>query len=207
MKKIFFDLDGTLIDSKKRLYVLFCDLTQQNKLSFDEYWDLKKAKVCHSSILKDYFGFSELLIKNFNDEWLGLIENSKYLDLDALFSYTEDVLRKLSKNHELFIVTARQDNEALTQQLRKLKIINYFKQILVTEAKKTKVELLQEYFNDLSTNDILVGDTGMDVSAARELGIISVAVLSGFRNREVLLNYNPDYIENDIQSIIDISNN
>ena len=43
--KIFFDLDGTLINSKMRLYSLFQELVSASNLSFDEYWNLKKKKL------------------------------------------------------------------------------------------------------------------------------------------------------------------
>ena len=34
---IFFDLDGTLLDSKERLYYLFQHLVPECKFSFEEY--------------------------------------------------------------------------------------------------------------------------------------------------------------------------
>ena len=42
--KIFFDLDGTLIDSKLRMYNLFQELVPQSNLTFVEYWEYKKNK-------------------------------------------------------------------------------------------------------------------------------------------------------------------
>ena len=49
--KIIFDLDGTLICSKKRLHRLFLDLAGVTNLKFKSYWDLKhqgKKKRRHS---------------------------------------------------------------------------------------------------------------------------------------------------------------
>jgi len=40
----------------------------------------------------------------------------------------------------------------------------------------------------------MIGDTGKDVATARELGMISIAVLSGFLNKQSLLKYKPDHL-------------
>ena len=50
---LFFDLDGTLLNSRKRLYTLFQDLIPESKLSIDEYWDLKRDKIDHKTILME----------------------------------------------------------------------------------------------------------------------------------------------------------
>ena len=50
-------------------------------------------------------------------------------------------------------------------------------------------------------NDLFVGDTGIDINTAKLINIKSIAVLSGFRNKSILEQYNPDYIENDIKTI------
>ena len=44
---IFFDLDGTLIDSKLRLYSLFQKLVPESILTYDEYWKYKMNKISH----------------------------------------------------------------------------------------------------------------------------------------------------------------
>lgn len=41
MKKILWDLDGTLIDPNQRLYSLFCELTGNRSISYAAYWGLK----------------------------------------------------------------------------------------------------------------------------------------------------------------------
>ena len=55
--KIFFDLDGTLINSKIRLYSLFQELVPVSNFSFDEYWDFKQNKINHATILRKKFNF------------------------------------------------------------------------------------------------------------------------------------------------------
>jgi phosphoglycolate phosphatase len=72
--KIIFDLDGTLICSKKRLYRLFIDLTEAVNFEFKSYWNLKHQGKRNEDILRDQLGFSELEIENFLKNWMIKIE-------------------------------------------------------------------------------------------------------------------------------------
>ena len=200
--KIFFDLDGTLINSKMRLYRLFCDITSQNIFNFDEYWELKQAKNGHRFLTIKYLGYTETDFIEFERKWFSLIETEKYLNYDEPFDFTKNVLAKLkSQKFELYILTSRQFKEITLKQLFNLGLFPFFEKILITCGSKSKFDLVKESGILLSYNDILVGDTGVDIDTAKALNIRSVAVLSGFRNREVLEEYSPDFIENDIRFI------
>ena len=199
---IFFDLDGTLLDSRARLFRLFCDLTKQSIFKFDEYWNLKKAKIDHRQILSKYLNYSEDQIFFFEIEWQKYIESDEYLKFDKVFPYTENVLSNLkNRGVILHLITARQNKQALNKQLSQLQISEYFTNIFVTESIKSKAQLILESKVKLSMNDLFVGDTGIDINTAKLINIKSIAVLSGFRNKSILEQYNPDYIENDIKTI------
>lgn len=45
---------------------------------------------------------------------------------------------------------------------------------------------------------VVIGDTAQDVSCARALGAVAVAVLTGFTSREALAATNPDYLLDDL---------
>ncbi len=200
---IFFDLDGTLLDSKQRLYRLFCDLTKQTILCFDEYWELKKSMNDHRYILSEYFNYSSSEIIEFEEKWMSLIETKEYLLYDTPFVFTSDVLRNLqNQGCDLYLITARQNKQYTIQQLEQFGIESYFVKMLVTEFKKPKFELIIESGIKLVETDLYVGDTGQDIEIAKLMGIRSMGVLSGFRNRTSLLRYKPDYIENDIQGVL-----
>ncbi|MBX9888360.1 MAG: HAD family hydrolase [Flavobacteriaceae bacterium] len=201
--KIFFDLDGTLLDSRKRLFTLFCDLTQQTSVDFETYWELKRSKIGHAEILERHLSYSNSQLIEFEREWFRLIEDNKYLDLDTPFAFTQKVLEQLKGKHQLYVVTARQSKAGAVQQLEKANIRSYFEDIFVTERVKTKSELIFEAFGTLSPADFVVGDTGVDIQTAKELGCKSLAVLSGFRNREIISTYQPDYIGDTITTILE----
>ena len=54
MRKIFWDLDGTILDIRQRLYRLFCELTD-TQIGFGKYWQLKEAGYNQAKMLS-YIG-------------------------------------------------------------------------------------------------------------------------------------------------------
>ena len=199
---LFFDLDGTLVDSRDRLYQLFCDLSGQNELTYEQYWILKRSMHDHEYILVNYLGYDKLRVEKFNADWLTLIETPRYLSMDRPFPFTKFVLQELAeRGHFLYLMTARQSKEQVFKQLNEYGLREYFLDVFVTETIKTKARLIQGAGLKLFAGDVCIGDTGEDVRTAKLLGVKSLAILSGFRDQATLLTYGPDYIEDDIQSI------
>lgn len=190
---IFFDLDGTLIDSRQRLYQLFQHLVPQSNLSFDAYWEMKRNKIGHGEILRQYFYYTEDSIKDFQEKWMKRIELPEWLEKDIPFDGVSNFLKKVSQSHTLYIVTARQFREEVIKQVKKFGWSDYFKGILVTEQKVEKFDLIKTVEN-ISEEDWLVTDTGKDINTGKKLGIRTAGVLSGFLNRDSLLEYKPDII-------------
>jgi phosphoglycolate phosphatase len=67
----------------------------------------------------------------------------------------------------------------------------------VTQQRKEKFDLINDEVL-ISKQDWFVGDTGKDIQTGKKLGIKTAAVLSGFLNKEKLMEYEPDVIERDV---------
>lgn len=196
----FLDLDGTVIDSRKRLYTLFRKLVPQAEYSMDDYWTLKKEKIGHEEILRKHFLFSEADFADFNRTWHHEIEKPEWLALDTPIAGVKSYLESLrNRNLRLFLVTARQSEKNTLQQLADLELHDLFDGIWVTRQMIDKTDLIRERAgSSLSPSDWVVGDTGKDIQTGKTLGIRTAAVLSGFLSRASLEPYSPDEIVDDI---------
>jgi len=197
--KIIFDLDGTLIDSKERLYSLFQHLVPASDLTFEAYWNYKRNKIDHRKILETRYLFSEQDIISFQKKWMDMIELPRWLAFDKAFKGVTAYLMELKKQHDLYLVTARQFETSVLMQLTDFGWIGIFTKVLVTQQKTEKIDLINNAI-DINSSDWFVGDTGKDIETGNTLGMQTAAVLSGFLNKEKLVEYNPDLI---INSVID----
>lgn len=202
MANIFFDYDGTLINSQKRMYTLFCELCCENKFTYEEYWEIKRQKINQKEFLKKYFDYPDEKIAEFKKKWMEEIENENRLCQDTPVENIGNLIKNLSEKHKLYIVTNRQSKEFTVQQLKNFGWFDFFDKILVTEQKKTKTELIKENVI-VSEKDIFIGDTGEDILTAKELKIKSIAVTYGILNKEAIEYYKPDLI---IQEVKDFDN-
>ena len=197
---IVFDLDGTLIDSRLRLYRLFQHLAPDSLLSYEQYWAFKQNKISNETILSSELGRDIDQIARFVAQWMTLIESPPYLGIDSNFAGIHGTLAGLQQQADLYVCTARQLRQPVLDQLASLNLLQFFKQVLVTELKHSKESLIAAQVAGLSSRDWLVGDTGKDIQVGKLLNMKTCAVLSGFLSRESLQSYDPDLI---LDSVID----
>ena len=190
---LIFDLDGTLIDSRLRLYRLFQDIVPASKLTYEGYWAFKQDKVSNEAILAKKFGFDAATIERFVVNWMKRIEAPELLALDTNFPGMHKALEVLRKQADLHVCTARQTREPVLDQLERMGLLTYFNNIMVTEQSWGKEDLIAT-LPRLGSQDWIIGVTGRDIQVGKLLGLKTCAVLSGFRNRKNLLHYKPDLI-------------
>ena len=189
-----FDLDGTLIDSRLRLYRLFQHLVPDSQFSYEQYWALKQKKISNEVILSSMLGKEQDQVMRFVAQWMALIESPSYLALDKNFVGIHAALTRFQQQADLYVCTARQLRQPVLDQLASLDILQFFKRVLVTEQKHSKETLIAAYVANLSSQDWMVGDTGNDIQVGKLLNMKTCAVLSGFVSRVSLEDYNPDLI-------------
>ncbi|HEY6435173.1 MAG TPA: HAD family hydrolase [Ignavibacteriaceae bacterium] len=192
---IFFDLDGTLLESKSRVFQLFTDLTSQHTINFDEYWKLKKSGLDNNRILLNNLSFSEDAIKDFWVKWFEKIESEAYLNFDVVFPNSIEVLLELKESgFAMHIVTARKNQVNTLRQIERSFPADLFSSIHVTKTSGAKREAILSIKSNPNSFDVMVGDTDYDIQTGRSLGIKTIAVLSGFRSEEILKSAKPDVI-------------
>jgi|694.fasta_scaffold01109_13 phosphoglycolate phosphatase len=191
MKESFFfiDLDGTLIDSKYRVYKLFIDLTKSS-ISFEDYWKIKETGKTNHDVLNHLQVNADAELPTFNKDWFKLIEARTYLSIDVLLPKSMEALEKLAQFGKLILVTSRQSKENTHWQLQELGVSRFFHDIIVTEHKKVKPLALADWIqvnkDGISHSSFMIGDTEEDLQASVQNNLKAIGVLTGFRSEAFL---------------------
>ena len=191
VKQLFFfiDLDGTLIDSRFRVYKLFIDLSDSS-ISFDDYWKIKQTGKTNHDVLNQLQISKNEVLHAFKEDWFKLIETKQYLSFDELITKSTVALEKLNQLGMLVLVTSRQSKENTLWQLHELGISGFFHDVIVTEHKKTKPLALADWLkasnHEVADTSFMIGDTEEDLKAGMENKVKTVGVLTGFRSEAFL---------------------
>lgn len=196
----FFDLDGTLLDIRKKFYALHCDCLSElgvEPLSRDKYWSLKQNGTKEEEILR-LLNQTELH-PLYNSHRIERIEDEKYLALDEVWPGIEEELLELKFKANIAIVTLRRNRTNLHNQLKNTGLDIIFENIFnpnmdqfYQSGSETKVNLVRKAFNRRMFTGWFIGDTEVDILAGKTLGMKTCAVGFGLRKQEILKLLHPD---------------
>jgi len=208
----FFDLDGTLIDIKDKVYqahVNACLKNNQLPLQKETYWELKRNKINEEKIVN----FSPDIFKKYNEFRIMNLEDEATLELDSVFPGVKGLLKKLNnQNNILFLITRRKHSDRLKKELKKLHLIKYFQYILTLFPKKNKeningkmmiIQSKENIYKDYKEK-IIIGDTEDEIECGKMLSFKTVSVTNGMRNLKILKGFNPDYLFDSVKDLIKI---
>lgn len=183
---VAFDLDGTLLDSRKRHKIVLDDILKKYNIELDtsDLIEFKRNGKNNVNFLISK-GLNEAKAKEIQQKWIENIENEEYLKLDILYSDTFEVLEQYSKDNDLILVTARNNKDGLQKQVRDLGIEKYFSTIKVVVPGKNVAHEKAQVLRDYSAI-LFIGDTLSDAQAARLTGIDFKFHENGFHAREVI---------------------
>lgn len=192
-KRIAFDLDGTLLDSRKRHQVVMDYVLSERNISLDTS-DLVSYKSAGENNLSwlQHKGVEKGLAREINDRWIELIEQEKFLVEDDLYPDAKEILDTLSKDNSLILLTARNNREGVMKQIERLGIKQYFDEICVVETSKQTPLLKSKILSEKNINEFH-GDTESDMEAAFHSGCQFYATTRGFRSINFWNNLNVDY--------------
>jgi phosphoglycolate phosphatase-like HAD superfamily hydrolase len=197
--EIVVDLDGPILDVARRHFKVYSDIATElgcARLSFEAYWAQKRLPLGLKRIL-------ELTVPRppyeaFTHRWLQEIERDIYLDIDTL---QPGALRTLDRwndsGHKVVLATMRQDAEALDRQLLALGLRSRFRAVVVCDRLAGaigKAESVAVAIGDAPADSYWIGDTEVDVTAARRRGSIAWALSCGLRAAAFLKTQRPDHL-------------
>ena len=192
---IFFDLDGTLVDSSIGIHNAFTHTFKELGVPSP---DAKTIRGFMGPPLES--SFATCLPKELISEAVQIYRSYykvKGIHEAQLFPQILDLLQELSKNYPFYITTTK--NTPTAQDMTKnLGIYHFFDGIYGSSPKAPhKADVIRQALqtHQLAPEQaIIIGDTKFDMLGAQETGIQKLAVTWGFGDKADLLNYHPDYI-------------
>ena len=205
-KNLFFDLDGTLVNSQEGIFNSIKYAVEKMNLSMPDINILKKfiGPPPHYAF-KKYFSIddntTEESIKKYREYY-----KSKGIFECELYPGMINMLKLLSEKYDLYVTTSKPLPLA-TEVLKKLNIDIYFKEIAgppfdgLTVTKMHVVMGIIEKYNLNKNECVLIGDTRFDGEGAQLSDIDFIGVTYGFGTIEELNEFKPIALLKDTQEI------
>lgn len=197
------DLDGPILDVSERYYFVYRTVMEgygARWLGKDEYWELKRRKVPLEEILRKTS--AGLAVTAFRERRLQLIEEKEALENDIVFPDAYGALRCLRERHRVVLVTLRHSREQLDWELERLRLASCFAVVLCSGAHDgiwtDKVKLIECDDGPRAHDSAVIGDTEVDILAAKHLRLRSIAVTRGIRCGSFLEALHPDFLVEDL---------
>jgi len=211
---LIFDLDGTLINSVPDLATsINFMLNKLNRKTFSEDEIHKWVGNGATALVKRALSGSreiQNIDKTFFNEAFEIFMTyyqNNVCEKTILYPNVKETLQKL-QNKKLAIVTNK-PYKFIKPILKKLDI-NMFDLYIgadsLDEKKPSPKPLLYvcDKFNIHPRNTIMIGDSKNDIISAKNANIESVGVTWGYNYGESIEKYNPDYIIDDMQKLLEI---
>lgn len=185
IKGVIFDLDGTLIDSKKDILGAFHYAF--NKLNKEKPEDEKLIHTIGSKLEEcflPFLGNDEVLLKNAANLFREYYEE-KYLEKTRPFDNIDEMLKSCAKEYKLAITTMKKGNYA-RKIIEAFNWKNYFESVVGAEEglkAKPNPDMLLKAVCDLNlkiSDVVYIGDTEIDYLMAQNSQVEFIFVSWGY---------------------------
>lgn len=181
-KTILLDLDETLINTLFRQYSVlkaFCDTKKIEISNFENYIQFRKTNQCsNSQYIEPYLHLNGLL-EEFRRFYVTYIESVEFLKLDSLI-VDLDLLKKVSNQFNLVILSLRSNEINSTNQLAQLGLLPYFSNVyfLKHAEKNPKTAFISQMTENLTIHSF-AGDSEGDYLASKENDVPFIGLETG----------------------------
>lgn len=206
---ILFDLDGTLIDSTKAIYASFCEAMEAfgyPKPSIDSV----KATIGHT--LEDMF-LAHKIPQERVGEFVQAYRRAYHAKMEAgttLIAGAKEAIELAASFAELGVVTTKRGDYS-TRLLHTLGVGEYFRCVVGIESisrpkpdSEPILKALKSFCNAAEAHKYMIGDTPLDLEAAKRAGIMAVGVLCGYGKEEALRAYDVPICANSLAAVREI---
>ena len=198
---MIFDLDGTIVDSWEEIVIVFTRVFEKRGIPLN----LSRLRMAVGyplgKVIEKTAGFYDRSLEDeIKKEFYSL--NPRRI---KMYPKIDKILRHPSKKA---VLTSKRRRGAI-RDLELLGISHYFSIVVAVEnltKPKPDPEGILKIIRLLGSDvDVYyIGDTEIDILTAKNAGVKSIAVTWGFRNRDFLEKYKPDFIVTTPEEILDI---
>jgi phosphoglycolate phosphatase-like HAD superfamily hydrolase len=190
---LLFDVDGTLVDPWRRAYSLYAEygrLAGVDVFDMAEYVRSKRQGWDERAIARGTFAPDR--VEPYLRWKLDRIEAEDALGLDSLVEGMKELLEELGRTSTPGVLSARQSRPALVDQLARLAIGERFRSVVCigpgsgAAGKAAAVDAYRRRAGIETDEVILIGDTEVEIEAARLAGVRCISVAWGLRDPDVL---------------------
>lgn len=199
VKGIFFDLDGTIVDTREVYFEAAraaFEYVGQDPPKMATALEIPRRLEQKLSIRDLVKGDSRVFLDTYLRAFCSIAER-KTKSIPEVSS----TLKLLSERAQLGLITMRfVSREAIIRELKRFKIAQYFVHVVTGSdslGPKPAPDALiqcQRVFDIKMCDCVIVGDSISDIRAGKAAGAKTVAVLSGLYSRQELAEENPDLI-------------
>lgn len=205
-KVLLFDLDGTLIDSTDAICESFLSVFQNKGLPLPDIQDIKD-KIGYP--LEDMFGFLgiseniDIFVQDYKKHYRKICTQKT-----TMLPFAIQSLYEASSFAKLGVVTTKTGLYS-KELLDFFGVLKLFDVVIgredVTYPKPHPEPILKamQYFNQ-DAKFFMIGDTLLDIQAAKSANVIPIAVSSGYESREKLLLSNAKVFHNTLEAVLAI---
>ncbi len=209
-KLVILDLDLTILDTLKRFYGTFNKTLEEfglNKVSWDIFMDNFKRDTLNNILP------ANINRRMFWEEFRRLYSRWMHEEDKPIPGALETLKWLKQKGFKVVVSTGRDaDPTDIWRELRHFGLDKYIDDVFTINMQDRSVEripflrtdllrlILKKYMVDTS-NAIFVGDYWVDMESGKETGLVTIAVLTGYKEPDLLKRHGADYILKDISEL------
>ena len=207
IKAVIFDWDGVLNDSATAQYKSYLVVLEKFRLPRISFSDFRNLWDSNYREFEERIGITEEKRESGDKVWF-----EAYLTLTegiGMFSEARDFLEKVKRDFKVGLATAGSLNR-LTKEFKRYGLENFFDAVVTADdTKKLKPDpealvVCAEKMKVEPKSCVYVGDARGDILAARNAGMISIAVPWGYHDYLILEDANPDHIADSFDHLYQI---
>ncbi|MEG4807613.1 HAD family hydrolase [Microcoleus sp. F8-D3] len=222
MLRLITDFDGPIMDVSDRYYRVYQYCLAETKRSGQpvrelpkaEFWDLKRARVPETEIAI-LSGLDAAQARDFAQKRRQTVHTLPYMIYDRPAPTAVETLEKVQRaGVDLTVMTMRRVRE-LDEAFNRCNLGQFFPEnrryclpndYVKTGDVKDKPLLMARALAELppASDTWMVGDTEVDIVAAKTHGVKVIGVLCGIRDRTQLEMHQPDLIANNFSEAVEI---